>query len=623
MMPWFLAAESIVVDMRPDRKVGSVQASDIPAPVLLHNLVAPDAASYDNFGYRVAMSDDGASVAISAASSDPAATVNVGSVYVFSVATGDLIRKFTAGDGAKNDTFGMAVSLNSDGTRLAVGSWTNDDPSEHGSLYLFDVSTGDLLHKVIPGDLGTSDQLGVAVSLSAAGTEVAVGSHRADTIALDAGSVYLFHVVTGELLRTFVSDKTGDYDWFGYSVSLSADGTVLAAGAFRDDDKGLESGSVYIFDVASGSKLHKLVPNDGASKDHFGISVDLNSDGTRLAVGANGDGDLGSSSGSVYLYNATSGGLLHKLVVDDGGANHNFGGSVSLSADGAIVAVGAWGAESYHGCLYLFDGMTGAQLSKVTPSGIGTYTYFGWSVSLSSHGARAVAGAFNDNSNGPASGSAFLFSVATSTPAPTPSPTQPPMASPTASPTAGQPPLPIAPPPGAASDGVIPTTGAGVGVIHDGTPPAQVSAFGDPHLVNVHGQRFDILQQGTHLLMQIPRWAPPHRTLLRVDALAKRVGDACADIYFTALNITGGWVPYRRGLHFSAIGKRRIRRTWQKLGLVSIKVVRGHTADGTRYLNVFAKHLSNPGYPVGGLLGEDDHTAASAQDPSCGRSLSL
>lgn len=305
---------------------------------------------------------------------------------------------------------------------------------------------------------------------------------------------------------------------------------------------------------------------------------------------------------------------MHKLVADDGGADHNFGGSVSLSADGAIVAVGAWGAESYRGCLYLFDGTTGAQLSKVAPSGIGTYTYFGWSVSLSFTGAQAAAGAFNDNSNGPTSGSAFLFGVPTSTPAPTPSPTQPPMASPTASPTAGQPPLPIAPPPGAASDSAIPIKGA---------PPAQVSAFGDPHLVNVHGQRFDIMQQGAHLLMQIPRWAVPERTLLRVDALARRVGDVCADIYFTALNITGGWVPYRRGLQFSALGKRRIRPAWQKLGLVSIKVVRGHTADGTRYLNVFAKHLSNPGYPVGGLLGEDDHSAASAQDPSCMRSLSL
>jgi len=142
-------------------------------------------------------------------------------------------------------------------------------------------------------------------------------------------------------------------------------------------------------------------------------------------------------------------------------------------------------------------------------------------------------------------------------------------------------------------------------------------------LVNIHGQRFDILKQGAHVLIHIPRWAGPERTLLRVDALAKRVGDACADIYFTALNITGGWVPYRHGLQFSAFGTGRIRREWQRFGLVSMKVVRGHTSDGTRYLNVFAKHLRNDGYPVGGLLGEDDHSAASTQDLSCKRLLSL
>jgi hypothetical protein len=144
---------------------------------------------------------------------------------------------------------------------------------------------------------------------------------------------------------------------------------------------------------------------------------------------------------------------------------------------------------------------------------------------------------------------------------------------------------------------------------------------GDPHLINMRGQRFDLYQPGVHVLLQVPRRAKPQDTLLRVEADARRMGAACADLYFQALNITGSWSNQTRGLQYLASVDPD--KDWRKLGAVDIKVVRGHTADGISYLNVFVKHLGSLGYPVGGLLGEDDHTAAATPGRECSTGLDL
>merc|ERR1719356_2386570 len=67
------------------------------------------------------------------------------------------------------------------------------------------------------------------------------------------------------------------------------------------------------------------------------------------------------------------------------------------------------------------------------------------------------------------------------------------------------------------------------------------SAVGDPHLQNVHGERFDLMKPGTHVLINIPRGERVGAALLRVEAQADKLGGHCEDIYFTELNVTGSW----------------------------------------------------------------------------------
>jgi len=158
----------------------------------------------------------------------------------------------------------------------------------------------------------------------------------------------------------------------------------------------------------------------------------------------------------------------------------------------------------------------------------------------------------------------------------------------------------------------------------------KVSASGDPHLVNLHGQRFDIFQPGIHTLLQVPRGKllQAKSVLLRVNADAQQMGGACADIYFQSLNITGNWVDQQRTGPLAYYAGKAIDGTnstsWMRFGpVLDLRVVFGHTNSGIEYLNLYARHLSMVKYPIGGLLGADDHTQASTPSAACKRTVTL
>merc|ERR1719437_236083 len=196
------------------------------------------------------------------------------------------------------------------------------------------------------------------------------------------------------------------------------------------------------------------------------------------------------------------------------------------------------------------------------------------------------------------------------TPYPTPFPTPFPTPSPTPSPTypPGWPtPHPTFPP--------APNSGGAGGV----------AATGDPHLQNVHGERFDLMKPGKHVLINIPRGVSAEKALLRVQAHARRLGGQCADMYFQDVNVTGSWAEAKHagGYHYSVSQRDVETPQWVVFGKVGLKVVRGRTDSGLSYLNVYVKHLGQAGFAVGGLLGEDDHEDVITPPADCGRSMSL
>lgn len=100
-------------------------------------------------------------------------------------------------------------------------------------------------------------------------------------------------------------------DFFGRSVGISGD--IAIVGSAMDDDSGSGSGSAYLFDVTTGKQLAKLTASDGAAGNGFGTGVGI-SRGMAI-VGAIYDDDRGVASGSAYLFDVTTG----KLCLDRSG----------------------------------------------------------------------------------------------------------------------------------------------------------------------------------------------------------------------------------------------------------------------------------------------------------------
>ena len=146
---------------------------------------------------------------------------------------------------------------------------------------------------------------------------------------------------------SIAGEATGDRS--GSSVSLSADGSTLAVGAEFNDGNGTDSGHVRVYDynASAGEWLQRGGDIDGeAAGDWFGYSVSLSANSSTLAVGTNFNNGNGTESGHVrvYTYNAATGGWLQLGADIDGeAAGDGFGSSVSLSADGSAVAAGAMG----------------------------------------------------------------------------------------------------------------------------------------------------------------------------------------------------------------------------------------------------------------------------------------
>lgn len=199
------------------------------------------------------------------------------------------------------------------------------------------------------------------------------------------------------------------------------------------------------------------------------------------------------------------------------------------------------------------------------------------------------------------------------TQAPTPQPPRAPTPQPTPVPSPQSAPAP-APGTAIAAPGLAPAL-----------PETFASAKGDPHLQNIHGERFDLLRPGKYVLIHIPRRAPISSTMLHVEGDVQRAGLEC-EMYFQELNITGRWASLRRdgGFKFCASRPRREAESkWLHLGKVGIKIVHGRTGKGTRYLNFYVKHLATTGFVVGGLLGEDDHTTETKRPSSCNHRIAL
>ena len=215
------------------------------------------------------------------------------------------------------------------------------------------------------------DYSGFAVSLNSDGNLVAIGAWRNDNVSgSDAGHVRVFQNISDSWVQIgndIDGEAAGDY--FGRSVCINVDGSIVAIGATYNDGNGSSSGHVRIYEYQSGAWIQ--VGNDingEASWDYSGNSISLNSDGSIVAISAPYNDENGSNAGHVRIYQNMSGSWVQIGSDINGEAEGDESGvSVSLNNSGSIVAIGAYkndGAGEDAGHVRVFELQSGSWIQK-------------------------------------------------------------------------------------------------------------------------------------------------------------------------------------------------------------------------------------------------------------------
>ena len=378
-------------------------------------LTAADGAANDRFGYSVAISGD---TAIVGAYQDAVGANNgQGSAYIF-VRSGTVWtqqQKLTAADGAFSDNFGISVAISGE---TALISAYNDDTgvnANQGSAYIF-TRSGTVWteqQKLTALDGAANDQFGNSVAIS--GDTAIVGVVR-DAIGAspDQGSAYIFTrsgTVWTEQQKLTALDGAAN-DRFGNSVAISGNTAIVGAITDRIEANSAQ-GSAYVFTRSETvwTQGQQLTSTDGAAGDFFGQSVAIS--GNNVIVGADLD-DVGANAnqGSAYVFRNLSNVWTQEAqkVASDGAASDNFGYSVAISGDTAIV--GAYrddGAFTDQGSVYIFtrSGTVWSQQQKLENPDPAANDLFGYGVAIS--GDTVIVGAYQDDGTFTNQGAAYVF----------------------------------------------------------------------------------------------------------------------------------------------------------------------------------------------------------------------
>ena len=260
------------------------------------------------------------------------------------------------------------------------------------------------------------DWFGNSVSLSSDGSIVAIGAHFNDDAGSAAGHVRVFSFDETDWIQLGEDiDGEDETDLSGYSVSLSSDGTILAIGAPQNSSSGQYHGHVrvYNFNGFSWNQMGNDIDGLGPGEERSGNAVSLSSNGQTVAIGTN--------KLKVRIFNFNGANWVQQgedIEVSD--YESLFGRKISLSSDGLTVAIGAseW-QECASPCrgyvkVFAFNDTSWVQKGEVI-EGEATFDHSGISVSLGSNGSALAIGAYKNSGSAPGAGHVRVYSYNGST----------------------------------------------------------------------------------------------------------------------------------------------------------------------------------------------------------------
>ncbi|GEM_PF-3501681 len=372
----------------------------------------------DSFGRSCSLNVDGTVLAVGA----PKGLNDAGYVRVFSYFNGSWQTLGDVLEGGTGDVLlGRSVALNADGSILAVGvpGGYVDSVGAAGyvRIYAYEDNTWQPIGLAGVGE-HENDFAGGSIALDESGTVLAVGMPGVDGSTEDEGEVRVYAyendewVQRGQSLSGFVFEGR-----FGWSVNLSGDGMILAVGEPYSSISGPYSGAVYVYqyDQTSSSWVLLGAPVSSSQSTLLGYSLSLSADGTILATGApSSTGAPGNSSGRVEVFAYADGSWVAQGQAIEGEAVGDLlGYSLALSADGSILAAGAKkhdGNGEDAGYVRLLNYENGAWESFGDPiEGEWLYDESGESVSLSANGMIVAVGALGNDGGGLESGQVRVF----------------------------------------------------------------------------------------------------------------------------------------------------------------------------------------------------------------------
>ena len=420
----------------------------------------------DRFGNSVSLSSDGNTLAVGVV--DRGAE-NIGGAFVFERIDGRWQQQafLQAESEVTIVRFGRSILLSDNGDKLVVGAQIRDltppepggpngffIPVESGTVFVFERSDGvwqqqaSLLPQSFEKDrtLDGDSTFGARLSMSADGTLIAVNARFDNSIPnvfnesgfsiRSTGVVYVFETINNvwQQQALIQASNAESFDMFGSSLSLSANGQILAVGA-RDESSAStgidgdmsnnsseDSGAVYVF-TRNGETWQQqtyLKASNSNTNFEFGSGVSLNSLGNLLAVSAPGENEIPGNSGAIYIFGRDDQFWQQQALIRADGLTGNFNNAVSMDAEGSTLVVGAseedtegFGVHSNQttlvasidsdaansGAAYVFEQINGVwrQRAYLKASNAGRFDRFGTSVSIAGDGNAITVGAWTES----------------------------------------------------------------------------------------------------------------------------------------------------------------------------------------------------------------------------------
>ena len=300
----------------------------------LQELTASDNAAADNFGRAVSLSSDGSTALIGADGHQVGSHIIAGAAYIFgkSGSSWTQLQELTAQDNAAGDNFGWAVSLSSNGSTALVGSPFHKvgSNSHAGAAYIFGKSGSSWtqLQELTASDNATNDFFSSSVSLSSDGSTALIGSpfHKVGSNS-NAGAAYIFGKSGSswtQLQELTASDNAAN-DEFGFTVSLSSDGSTALIGAINHKvGSNSNAGAAYIFSPLPTTTTLSSSPNPSLLGTNVTFTATV---APALAIGSVTFKDGATVLGIVLGTGTLSGGVATYTTSSlSGGQPHHLGG---------------------------------------------------------------------------------------------------------------------------------------------------------------------------------------------------------------------------------------------------------------------------------------------------------